>query len=661
MRKCYSFLIASLFFFNCVSAQTPVDYSIQLTATTTPSPAQIKINWKKIPSVTSYQVFRKAKTATSFGSAIATLSATDSFYTDNTVLDNATYEYQVIGGTTASGYIYASVKAPAIHNRGTLLLLVDSTFSDSCAAEIKRLKNDIRADGWAVIQKTFLRTETVTNIKNHIKSTFVADNSTNAVLILGHLAVPYSGNINPDGHPDHLGAWPADCFYADIDGTWTDASVNSTAASRAQNKNIPGDGKFDQSVLPSNVELQISRIDFANMPAFSKTEIQMMRSYLNRDHSYKMDSLAILHRALIDDNFGISTTEPFAANGWRNFMPLLGNNSTQSIDYITSLNTATYQWSYGCGGGSYTSASGIGNTTNIAANNVNGIFTMLFGSYFGDWDAQDNFLRAPLCANTPALTNCWAGRPHWFFHHMTLGEHIGYSTLLAQNNDGNLYQAYNNYGSRMVHIALMGDLTLRTDYIKPANNIILTTTTGGAKITWGSSPDGGVVGYYVYRSDAEYGTYTLRSGLVNINSYVDSYGTNGMKYYMVKPVKLQSTASGNYYNTGLGIVSTPLNITYFHPDTFATSAQQIISAQNEVVVFPNPASTQLNIRFSNDYPEQVKLIIRNQLGQTVISQSQNQVKNNTLSIDISALPEGIYYLILSNNKEINTYKWLKTP
>mgnify|MGYP000013517969 CR=1 FL=1 len=30
--------------------------------------------------------------------------------------------------------------------------------------------------------------------------------------------MPYSGNIYPDGHTDHRGAWPADTYYGDIDG-----------------------------------------------------------------------------------------------------------------------------------------------------------------------------------------------------------------------------------------------------------------------------------------------------------------------------------------------------------------------------------------------------------------------------------------------------------
>jgi hypothetical protein len=61
----------------------------------------------------------------------------------------------------------------------------------------------------------------------------------------GHVPVPYSGNFNLDGHDYHFGAWPADVFYGDMDGVWTDSSVTQTIASDPRNWNVPGDGKFD--------------------------------------------------------------------------------------------------------------------------------------------------------------------------------------------------------------------------------------------------------------------------------------------------------------------------------------------------------------------------------------------------------------------------------
>lgn len=657
LQRYLAITMLCIFSYTLSFAQSAADYAVQITATVQESPAQIKLYWKPITGTTSYTVYRKAKTATTWSALPGTLTAADTSYTDNNVAVNEVWEYKVARqGTTpasSSGYICAGIKAPALHSKGALLLLVDSTFTDSCKTEIRRLMKDLSGDGWEVLRNDYNRAASATTIKNYIISTSQSNSSLAAVLILGHIAVPYSGEINPDGHPDHLGAWPADVFYGELNGSWTDNTVNNSSASRAQNKNIPGDGKWDQSNLPSDVELQVSRIDFANMPAFAKTEVQLMRSYLNRDHIYKMDSLNIIHRALIYDNFGAFSGEAFAANGWRNFIPMVGRDNVKSLPFISTLNTNVYQWAYGCGGGSYTSASGVGNTTDFTTNNVNSIFTLLFGSYFGDWDAQNNFMRAPLCSNTPALTSCWAGRPNWFMHHMALGENIGYATRLSQNNT-NLYTPA-NYGAQFVHIALMGDLSLRTDYIQPPGNVVLTGTAGGAHLTWTASPDPAVIGYYVYRSATEFGAYEKRSDMLTGTSFNDSSGTNGTQYYMVRAVKLQQTPSGKYYNLSIGNTSSA-NITYPIP----SSGVQQLAAIMQPVLYPNPASAVLNADIYSAEKAQANIIVTNMSGAIVLkTKAQLKTGGNKISLDIKNLVPGNYIFTIEANGYDYSTKWLK--
>ena len=659
MKKVYMLMLMCCCVFIAKS-QTPLDHTVQLTAVTQASPAQIKISWKKLSSATGYQVYRKTKTAASFGTVLTTVAATDSIYTDNNVSADSTYEYQVIktgGSNSATGYIYAAIKALPIHNRGTMLLLVDSTFTDSCSTEISTLMNDLSGDGWKVVLKDFARTASVSTIKSYIVNTYNADNTVSAVYILGHLAVPYSGDLNPDAHTDHKGAWPADVYYADIDGIWTDNSVNNTTSTGTRNDNIPGDGKYDQTTLPSNADLQIGRVDVSNMPAFSQTEVQMMRAYLKKAHNYKMDSLTMIHQALMDDNFGVSTGEPFAANGWRNFAPLLGYSGTQSLDYISTLNTTTYQWSFGCGGGSFTSAGGIGTTANIASNNMNGIFSMLFGSYFGDWDIQNNFLRAPLCANTPMLTNCWAGRPHWFFHHMALGEPIGYSTMISQNNDGT-YLTTSNYMTKGVHIAVMGDPSLRQDYLKPVKNVNVTAVAGGgANITWTASPDPAVVGYYIYSADDRYGAYKRRSPLVNVTTYNDSFGTDGTKYYMVRAVKVQNTPSGSYSNLSIGVASLPVTIDYPYSESQSVNTIGNIVSAN---LYPNPASDVLNIGVTAQKAVIGRVTITNINGQSLYTKDvQLNSGINNIQISLERLVPGIYYTNITSGGTTTSLAWVK--
>src|SRR5690606_22255701 len=136
--------------------------------------------------------------------------------------------------------------------------------------------------------------------------------------------------------------------------------------------------------------------------------------------AYRHKLFSSVNRALIDDNFP-SMAEGFSASGWMSFSPLCHPDSIVTTDYRTTMASESHLWSYGCGAGSYTSCNGIGNSSNFATDSLLSVFTMLFGSYFGDWDSpSNNFLRMPL-GNGTTLANCWSGRPFWFFHHMAMG------------------------------------------------------------------------------------------------------------------------------------------------------------------------------------------------------------------------------------------------
>jgi hypothetical protein len=653
MNRC-CLLILLLLSYHSAFGQTSADYAVQITATVQPSPPLIVLSWKSVPGATSYDIYKKAKGDTAWGPQLMSLSPTDTVFKDASIIVDSAYEYRLVtkGSPVATGHIYAGINAPAIHHRGRLLLLVDSTFVDSCAANLSLLQKDLRGDGWEVVRYNIPRPTPDSIIKALIKLQHQFFPSTNAVLIVGHLAVPYSGVIYPDGHIEHRGAWPADVYYADMDDPWTDTSANITAL-RPENTNLPGDGKWDRSALSSPLELQVSRIDFYNMPAFGKTEVQLMNSYLTRAHAYKMDSIVVAKRALIDDNFGAFGGEAFAANGWRNYPTLVGKNNIHELDLITTLRDSSYQWAYGCGGGAYTGSGGIGYTPDFAADSINAIFVQLFGSYFGDWDNQNNFLRAPLCAESPALTSCWAGRPNWFFHHMALGENIGYSARLTQSNLNSLYTPANASTPSRVHAALMGDLSLRTDYIKPITNFSVAHLNDSSIIlTWNPSPDPAVSGYYVYRSISEFGHYQQISSLVPNTTFNDISLASGVYYYMVRPVKLQSTPSGNYYNLGIGTTD---SITFFN----TTVVNRLIKEEN-ITVFPNPARNILNVLITSPESTDLTLTLIDMNGKQILSRIHHVIPGkNNFTFQIGTLPTGAYAVLVKSRQSAISKTWIK--
>jgi hypothetical protein len=491
-----------------------------------------------------------------------------------------------------------------------------------------------------VIRHDVPRIATDVTIKSMIVLDRLANPRVNAVYILGHLAVPYSGYIYPDGHyPDHAGAWPADVYYADMDGAWSDNLVNDANAIRTQNHNIPNDGKWDQNFIPSATELQIGRVDFYDMPVFNKTEEQMMTAYLNRAHRFKVDSINIARRALIDDNFGGFGGEAFGANGFRMFRGMVGPDKVYEIDLVNSLDDSSFLFAYGCGAGSYTSAAGVGVSGDFVNNAADAIFVGMFGSYFGDWDSQNNFLRAPLCSDVPALATYWGGRPNWYIHHMALGENIGFSAKLTQNN--NTLYTPGNFGTRYVHIALMGDMSLRTDYIKPPKNLTVQQVDDTSTyMNWVQSPDSAVLGYYVYRATSRYGNYQLVSPLLTNHNFSDHGVPSGTYWYQVRAMKPETTGSGGYDNLSLGALSDSIIV-----NNNLTVAE--LFSRESLVVYPNPAKDRVNVQVTYGRSAEATISLVDVTGKEVYSAKQMmRAGTNEIAIDVRSMAAGVYAVLV---------------
>jgi hypothetical protein len=191
----------------------------------------------------------------------------------------------------------------------------------------------------------------------------------------------------------------------------------------------------------------------------------------------------------------------------------------------------------------------------LVAEDAQAVFVMLFGSHFGEWPATDDIMRAVLATPTMGLTCCLVGRPHWFCHHMALGETIGYSTRLTMNND-TLYQNEYNQFTRAVYISLMGDPTLRLDMVAPPSGLGTTAGPNSVNLSWYPSPDE-VAGYYVYRAPSPAGPFArLTDSFVTGTSWTDSTAPPGNSTYMVRAVALTSHFSGSYFNASQGIFAT---------------------------------------------------------------------------------------------------------
>jgi uncharacterized protein (TIGR03382 family) len=475
----------------------------------------------------------------------------ETYWTDPDAVPGEAWEYYVrrypADGSPSSveAFVAASLEAPVVDERGTVVLIVDATVADPLAAEIDRLIADMTGDGWAVRRHDVARDMAVADVKALIAADADDAGGDVAVFLLGHVPVPYSGALNPDAHPDHYGAWPADTYYAEHDMTWGDTAVDTTVASRTANHNVPGDGKFDPSALTSEADLMVGRVDMYDMPAFAPlTEVDLLKRYLDKDHAWRSGEITPTNGALIDDNFG--SYAPGAKSGWA-LSPLVGRDALIPGDWLTALPTTSWTWAYGNGGGSYTSAGGVASTSDFAANPLHATFTMIFGSYHGDWDVTDNLMRAAIAADGDTLTCAWAGRPNWYNHTMGVGEPIGHAARWSTNNSYNV-----DWGGRGVHIALLGDPTLRLDPLMPATGLAASAVESDVTLSWTASPDPSVTGYHVYRSADGLAWDRLTDEPIAETTFADSVDVEGTWTYQVRAVGLTEGFSGSYWNNATG-------------------------------------------------------------------------------------------------------------
>lgn len=551
--------------------------------------------------------------------------ATDSVYLTSGVPGT------LIAPNPAYGYLYAGNELPAVHHRGGIIVLAEAGVRQQIAPEMDRLQLDLIRDGWRVYFETAEMTETPVEVRNKIQALYAAHPEINSLFIVGHVPVPYSGEIAPDTHfENHEGAWAADVYYGELDGNWTDVMVSNTTAQFEYNHNVPGDGKFDQDSIPGGVELAVGRVDFFDMPAFAASEVDLLKAYFQKNHLFRNSFYDIPRRALIDDNFDNTFAAP-AASAWRNFSTMFGEADIVEADYFSTMSSAGYLWSYGCGSGSHISAAGIGTTENFSNSNLNTIFTMLFGSQFGDWDNRNNFLRAPLASGL-TLTNCWAGSPPWTFHQMSMGAPIGTCVRATQDSrtNGGIYL---DNGPQLVHVALMGDPSLRMHPVIAPLSAFAQEQENEIKINW--EPAGGtdILGYNIYRATEQFGEYNLlNDSPVAATTYTDFPPATATYHYLIRTVKLESSASGTYLNMSPGAMAS---------SEFILGIPQVdLSA--EIRVTPNPVSDRCRLEFGFETVG-VAIDVFSVLGARM-EVGVSEGAEYSVELDFSGIADGVYFV-----------------
>lgn len=650
----YIFNLILLFVLSSmVSAQNiSEERTVKAYAEVNASDPSITLHWENSSYALSYQIYRRSPDSSDWGTPVADLATSVSSWKDDAVSINTLYEYRIIRKTNiteplsssgakmeAYAFLISGIQMEATHYRGKIAVLVAEAVHDSITSELNTLKYDLIGDGYQPSFHKIAKDATVEDVATLLRTL----EDLKSIFLIGQVPYPYSGlycspknyEYPPDGHHEtagaHCGAWIADVYYGCLDGQWTDLD-STTIASRAENDNLIGDGKFDNIRIPGLVVVEVGRADLSRLTRIKKSEIELTRQYLDKVHAYKHDQTPVIRKGIIENNFG-SYAEGFSSAAIRDFYSHLGKGNTIYADLFTTTASNDYLMSYTCGAGSFRSCGGVGYTDSFNTNNP-AMFNHMFGSYFGDYDVINNIGRASLASERGGLISNWSGRPKWITHGLAMGENYGAVTVRSQNNfwdyDVSICQNY-------AHISLLGDPSLRTSMFAPPSNLSLSTNVDSTHVylSWTASSSS-VTGYYVYWSTDEVNYVLLNESPTPLTTMTHYTASNGTNYYMVRAERLEVTASGSYYNLSQGIH------TYVDGIKRTAGIQDLTSPQFSV--YPNPAADHISIRIPQNTTHSGRII--NAIGEEVIG---DITIRDAQSIDISALKPGMYFMVVDGS------------
>ena len=543
--------------------------ALQFTRNLEGYPSKSGITYPNYPDPWPITVQRRTLGQTNWGEPILQRS-TNELWVDSSVIPGTSYEYLVRTGNGVMGeqvrHWVAGIDRPAIHQRGTVLLLVDRTVASGLKNELAQLRTHLAGDGWKL--KEWLQAPRhdddsfAPNRANREKvSEWIATQhvpgETNVIFLLGHVTIPYSGAAAMDGHGDHASGWVCDSHYGfppALSSLWTDTRQAGTA--------VAGDGKFDQNQLPRAPEFAVGRVDFAGLPDLGRgAEVDLLRKYLAKSFRYRAHAIPTFGRVsclganplgqnavmsaqtFAGGSFGVTPGTVFDGYNLRELVPTdLGVH----FQYSSANDTGVFD---GLGG------SHLAKEFGDPLQEMPVVFRQVWFSYAPDWarldasgrlPARNNWLLASLASPNYGLATF--GGPRWDFTLLGAGAPLADLMVRGWSSVGNLVPAFQS---------ILGDPTLRLFRVTPPGPLEIKRSGTTATLNWKASPEAGCR-YFVYRSRDGLNGFgePLNGGqAVEGLTFKDSESTRGAMY-QVRATRLQVTGSGSFWNTSQGVFAT---------------------------------------------------------------------------------------------------------
>jgi hypothetical protein len=527
----------------------------------------IEISWQNDSTAFKYEISKRTNANDEF-EIISELTGAATSYNDVEVNQYQEYEvrkrfrYDDKNNSTKS-YKEHCIDCNLVEEKTkTLLILVDNSHYTAIESNLELYTQTVRKEGWNSIIKKVDRVETFNPkavINNKLLINQVYENSSNlkAILILGRVAVPYSGNVAPDGHGDkdprpHKGAYPTDSYYADLDyNDWTDSVEINEKSSFPRQHNIINDGKWDQSFIPGKVELAVGRVDFYNLPEFGESESGLLNRYLEKVIAYKSGATVPVYKAILYDGFA-EYSRGYAADGWNNMSAIYGKENIFEMPVRDELYQNRYDMLYAGAPGDFNNIYLAVYYNELAFKEYLATHSMIFGSYNVDWDSENNLHRSIIASEGFGLTSIWASFPHWTYFKLGLGRTFGEALTSTQNNRLEYDYPFSAYRSG-VYTFLAGDPTLKLINENAISNINISDSDYN-NLNLELIDDKSIWGYQILNASGALKIEESiffdepKSGIVSA-----FYSFNSGDDYILRPIIKINNRSGSFFYLGNGI------------------------------------------------------------------------------------------------------------
>jgi len=267
------------------------------------------------------------------------------------------------------------------------------------------------------------------------------------------------------------------------------------------------------------------------------------------------------------------------------------------------------------------------------------------------------------------------------FINLTVGQQFKYSDVIKVSYDGSGVQATDGtlldvFFSKVVTNKLpkrkvIAGIIQAEDYFNSQGIQTETTTDAGGGLNVGYFDAGDYLDYLVDVTEA--GTFTVKYRVASLQQagkiqLLIVGPTNVILHEIILPVTggwqtwttvtKDVVLSKGEYTFRILVKTAGFNFNWFEFVSTVGMEESEFSESSDFTIFPNPNNGHFNLHIPDNKNSVQSIRILNSLGQLVFEKMEIGQENTLINIDLSSKQRGIYFLILSDGKQNQTFKFV---